>query len=144
MYQHHIRIFTASKMRHAEQMRDLREKYPDIYFTARWPVTAPLASEAQRPVYQWMGDAFSDILNSDVVMLYAEKGKHLKTALVHVGYAIAAGKPIYVIGEHESYAEWQFYEGVVYRAPTIDRAIRNIRTKFRNVKPLILRGANPS
>jgi hypothetical protein len=131
MFQRHIKVFIASKMRHAEKFRDIREEYPDIYFTARWPVTASLSSEAQRPVYQWMGDAFSDIHNSDVVIVYAEKGEHLKTALVHVGFAIAAGKPIWVIGEHASYAEWQFYEGVCYRAPTIDRALADIKVLYR-------------
>lgn len=132
MYQTHIRVFPISKLRHADLVMHWREEYPDIHFTARWPITASLGSEAQRPVYQWMNEAEIELLNSDCVLVYAEKGEILKTGLVQVGIAFSRRIPMFVIGEHDSYATWQFYGGdLVYRVPNIIKAITAIKLKFR-------------
>lgn len=131
VYQSNIRVYVASKMRHAEKMMKLRNEYPDIHFTARWPITASLGSEANRPVYQWMSESEIDLLNSDCVLVYAEPGEVLKTALVQVGIAYAKRVPIFVVGEHESYAEWQFNSNIVTRCPNMKKAMDSIRIKFR-------------
>ena len=130
-YQQNIRVYAASKMRHAEKMMKLRQDYPDIHFTARWPITAGLGSEANRPVYQWMSESEIDLLNSDCMLVYAEPGEVLKTALVQVGIAYAKRIPIFVVGEHESYAEWQFNSNLVVRCPNMKRAMESIRVRFR-------------
>lgn len=137
MVLHDIRVYVASKMRHAERFMKLRTEYPDIHFTARWPITASLGSEANRPVYQWMGESEIDIANSDCMLVYAEPGEVLKTALVQVGIAYNRRIPIFVVGEHESYAEWQFNKNIVYRSPNLKRAIEDIRIKFRGPKKII-------
>jgi nucleoside 2-deoxyribosyltransferase len=140
MFQQPIKIYIASKMRHAQKFMELRDDYPDLIFTARWPQYAALASEAQRPVYEWMGNNFSDILNADVVVVYAEKGEELKGALVEIGYAIAARKPIVVVGEHRSYSKWQFNQIHCIRTPKLDQAMKEIRIMFRGKKETIWRG----
>lgn len=130
-FQKNIRVYVASKLRHAEKFMKLRNEYPDIHFTASWPITAGLGSEAERPVYQWMGESEVQILNSDCVLVYAEAGEILKTALIQVGIAYARRIPIFVIGEHDSYAEWQFNTNIVTRVPNIKRAMSDIRIMFR-------------
>lgn len=131
MFQHNIRVYIASKLRHANLFMRLREEYPDIHFTARWPIVASLGSEAQRPVYQWMSESEIEISNSDCVLVYAEAGEILKTALVQVGIAYSRRIPIFVVGEHDSYAEWQFNAELVTRRPSIKRAMESIKIRFR-------------
>ena len=139
-FQKTIRVYVASKLRHAEKFMKLRTEYPDIHFTARWPITAGLGSEAERPLYEWMGESEVEILNSDCVLVYAEKGETLKTALVQVGIAYARRIPIIVVGEHPSYAEWQFNANIVKRFPTIPKAMDGIKIMFRGEQKIIGRG----
>lgn len=140
-FQKNIRVYVASKLRHAEKFMKLRDQYPDIHFTARWPIVAGLGSEAQRPVYQWMSESETEICNSDCVLVYVEAGEILKTGLLQVGIAYRQRVPIFVVGEHTSYAEWQFNAELVTRAPTIERAMAGIRVKFRG--PAVVRGRDP-
>lgn len=131
MFQSHISIYVASKLRHAEKFLKFRETYPDIHFTARWPITAGLGSEADRPVYQWMQESEMEIANSNCVLVYAEPGEALKTGLIQVGMALSRRIPIFVVGDHVSYSTWQFWEGAVTRCPTLEKAMASIRIKFR-------------
>lgn len=140
MFQQPIKIYIASKMCHAAKFIDLRDAYPDLIFTARWPQYAALASEAQRPVYEWMGNNFSDVRNGDCVVVYAEKGEELKGALVEIGVAMAYNRPIFVVGEHRSYSKWQFNQIHCTRVSTLDAAMKSIRIMFRGKPEKIGRG----
>lgn len=133
-FQKNIRVYVASKLRHAEMFMKLRNEYPDIHFTASWPITAALGSEANRPIYQWMSESEIQILNSDCVLVYAEAGEILKTALLQVGMAYSRRIPIFVVGEHTSYATWQFNSELVTRSPNIKQAMIEIKVKFRGPK----------
>ena len=125
-----IRVYTASKLRHAELFRDLRYATDGVYFTARWPVTVQLASEAAKPASQMQQDNFSDIAASDAMLVYVEKGEHLKGGLVEVGFALAYSKPVFVVGQHEDYSKWQFHPSV-RRSPTIEQALKDIIALLR-------------
>ena len=127
---HEIRVYTASKLRHAEMFRDLRHKVDGVYFTARWPVTIQLASEAAKSSAQMQQDNFDDISRSHAVIVYVEKGEHLKGGLVEVGYAIAHGKMVYVVGQHEDYSKWQFHPNV-RRCGTVEQALADIKVTFK-------------
>lgn len=140
MFQRHVKIYITAKRSHAQKFIEIKEEFPDMYFTMRWPVMINIPSERQRPVYQWMGDEKSDILNSDVVIVYGETGDDLNESIFMAGYAHAAGKHIYVIGEHKDYSKWQFYDGAVTRCPTIKAAIASIKIRFRGEQKQAGRG----
>lgn len=144
MYQNQIVVSICAKLRHAEKFKKLREDYPDIHFISRWIVTASQGSEEMKPVYEWMREAEIEIANSHCVIVYAERGEVLKNALVQVGMALSMRKPVYVVGENVSYAEWQFWQPLVTRAANLQQCIKQIKTRFRGPATVIGRGApNP-
>lgn len=140
MYQSQITISILAKLRHAEKFKKLRADYPDMHFISRWIVTADKGSEEQKPVYEWMREAEIEIANSHCCVVYAEQGEILKNALVQVGMALAMRIPIYVIGEHKSYAEWQFWQPYVTRVTNLEACMDRIRIRFRGEKKKIGRG----
>lgn len=124
-----VRVYTASKTRHAEMLKGLRGR-EGVHFTARWPLICNLASESTTPTQQWMDDNFDDIIRSQVVLVYAEEGEHLKWGIGEVGYAIAHGKEIWLIGDHPDYEPWKHYKRLVHHASEIEEALEKIRKKF--------------
>lgn len=120
-----IKVYFASKRHHADMLRALR---PDgFHFNGRWLETANLAINATKPASHWLEENFSDIKDADFVVVYAEKGEVLKTALVEVGWAIAWGRPVIVIGHHESYEPWCRNKARVSYAATLEDALLSIK-----------------
>lgn len=117
-----IRIYTASKLRHAPLWRGLIEEWPEIEFTARWPVKH-VGTVPDDPSYArvfWEHD-LEDVSKSDGVLLYAEDSDKLRGGLVEAGMAIALGKFVIVVGKHFDYGTWQ-YHPLVHRSPNLDAA----------------------
>lgn len=120
-----IKIYFASKREHANMIRGYRPE--GFHFSARWIDTANLAINAAKPASHWLEENFDDIRACDYVLVYAEEGEVLKTALIEVGYAMAFGKKVYVIGDHDSYRPWRAAILRVSFARTIEDALQIIK-----------------
>jgi hypothetical protein len=101
-----LRYYMASKLRMAPQWIVLANRaYKEGgLMCSRWPYIIGHVPESDSNGF-WSND-FSDIDDSDCVIVYAEGDDQLRGALVEVGYALAKGIPVYVIGEHECYGTW--------------------------------------
>lgn len=109
-----VKVYTASKLSEAGRWRDLVETWSEVEFVARWPFKH-VGTVPNLPTYAkvfWAHD-LEDIQKADVVLVYAEPGHKLKGALVEAGMAIALGKRVIVVGDHEDYSTWQ-YHSLVY------------------------------
>lgn len=106
-----IKVYTASKLHHAEMCRTLQ--MDGVEFTARWP-RLHVGTVPDSPKYAkifWIHDE-QDVRASDVVLVYAEKSDRLRGALVEAGMAIALGKDVIVVGEHPDFGTWQYHPQV--------------------------------
>jgi hypothetical protein len=90
-----------------------------------------------------MREAETEICNSDCVLVYVEAGEILKTGLLQIGIAYSRRIPIFVIGDHVSYATWQFDQYAVTRAPDEKTAIQAIKIRFRGEQKSIGRHIGP-
>lgn len=123
-----LRVYTASKLRHAAMWRALCRDTPHIYAHARWlkhntlgtPDTPEHAAEF------WLQDE-QDVRDADVVLIYAEPDDHLRGALVEAGIAIACGVPVIVVGNHPDFGTWQYHPGV-FRALNLPAAVAYLAT----------------
>jgi nucleoside 2-deoxyribosyltransferase len=129
-----IRVYTASKLKHALKWRELCANTSHVQFHARWlkhnslgtPDTPEHAAEF------WLQDE-QDVRDADAVMVYAEGDDHLRGALVEAGIAIATGVPVIVVGTHADYGTWQHHPGV-QRADDLRHALElltQIRPRYR-------------
>lgn len=109
-----IKVYTASKLYHAEMWRTLH--IDGVEFTARWPRlhVGTVPDDARYAKIFWMHDE-EDVRASDVVLVYAEPKDKLRGALVEAGMAIALGKDVIVVGEHDDFGTWQ-YHPLVHKA----------------------------
>lgn len=123
-----MRIYTASKLNKAHLWRDLVSAWPEVTFTARWP-TLHVGVTPDEPCYAkvfWQHD-LEDVLAADGVLLYAEPEDHLRGALVEAGMAIATGRFVVVVGEHDDYGTWQ-YHPLVYKVGDLESARLLLKT----------------
>lgn len=92
-----VSLYVAAKLRHAPMFLALRKDWPKIRFAARWPLTATLESESNRPALHWQDDNLADMMTSEIVLVYAEPGDHLQNALFEAGIAWHMGKKIWLV-----------------------------------------------
>lgn len=130
-----IKIYIASKLRHAALIKSFCRD--GFHFNARWLDTGNLAINSAKPVTHWLEENFDDIRSCDCLIVYAEEGEHLRTAIGEAFFAIAHGKPVFVIGEHEDYAPWCYYSPQVRRATSFRAALDGIELETRP-KPHII------
>lgn len=108
-----LRIYTASKLKHADTWRKLRSDWPEFDWVARWPTdhcgNIPDTDTFAR--WFWMQD-MEDVARCDVVVVFAEGDDHLRGALVEAGATIALHKTVIVVGEHPDYGTWQWHSSV--------------------------------
>src|SRR5690242_4583010 len=123
-----IKVYGASKLLHKDMWVDLRSKWQEIEFTARWPIlhVGTVPDEHYFAKIFWVHD-YEDVLKADVVLVYAEPEDKLRGALVEAGMAIAFGKQVIVVGEHPDYSTWQ-YHPQVNRVPNLDMARLLLKT----------------
>ncbi len=134
-----IKIYVASKLRHAARIKEARSD--GFHFNARWLDTGNLAANAAKPVTHWLEENFDDIRGCDYLIVYAEAGEHLKTAIGEAFYAIAHGKPVFVLGEHADYVPWCFLSPQVRRATDFEAALNIIRSECWP-KPHVIEGSS--
>jgi nucleoside 2-deoxyribosyltransferase len=111
-----LRVYFASKLKHAAKWRDLCEENHHFIAHARWLKHNKIATP-DSPRYArefWLQDE-QDVRDADVVVVYGEEGEHLRGALVEAGIALALGIPVYVVGDHPDYGTWQYHPGVAKR-----------------------------
>lgn len=132
-----IRVYTASKLRHAKMWKELCDKSHSFIFHARWlkhvKIGTPDGPE-HAPDF-WMQDQ-QDVKDSDALLVYAAPGDKLRGALVEVGMALAYGIPVVIIGEHEDYGTWRHHPGVFW-VTDFDHAevfLSEMPERFRNIQ----------
>jgi nucleoside 2-deoxyribosyltransferase len=118
-----IRVYFASKLTHGAKWRGLCEATPEIFAHARWLKHNKIGTESSKEnaVKFWLEDE-EDIETADFVVVYGEAGEHLRGALVEAGIAIAFGKQVIVVGEHQDYGTWQWHPNVL-RMSSLEDAI---------------------
>lgn len=117
-----MKVYTASKLKHAPLWNRLFEEWEEVHLHARW-FRLHVGTTPDAPCYAkvfWQHD-LEDVSEADAVLVYAEKEDKLRGALVEAGMAIALGTPVIVVGEHEDYGTWQ-YHPLVYRVDTLEHA----------------------
>lgn len=144
-----IKVYIASKLEHAAKLRDVR--HDGFHINARWIDTAEIHQKTLKPVTHWQQENFDDIEAAHFCILYVEPGDKLKGALVELGYAIRAGKQIWIAGDghgvevpvpgaepvadgpalmrvpHKDVLPWGRYAQNVHIVLSLDRAFKEIR-----------------
>lgn len=122
-----LRVYTASKLKEAARWSALVEAWPEVEFTARW-VWGHVGVTPDLPAFAkvfWSHDD-EDVRTSDVLLLYAEPGDHLRGGLVEAGMAIAYGLEVVVVGDHPDYGTWQ-HHAQVHRVASLTQARELLR-----------------
>lgn len=129
-----IRVYIASKLRHAARFRAMREHWSacGIDLHARWfdQAEIELASEPTPEDFHifWLVDE-EDVKSSDAVVIFGEADDKLRGALVEAGIAIGAGILTIVVGDSEDFGSWQHHPHVV-RAASLEYAKTLILRRF--------------
>jgi hypothetical protein len=123
---HKIKVYTASHLGEADFWRQLRDDWPEVEFTARWPVNCVVDGQPAWPQDPSHGRLFwqidhDDVARADVVLCYSRILDPLRGAIFEAGLAVGMGKRAIVVGEHPSYSTWQ-YHPAIYHAASIDHA----------------------
>lgn len=121
------KIYLASKLHHAQKLRDLRTTWKDqIVITSRWLDMTHIELEENihlPEVYTWCWALdIRDILNSDYLIVYGKPDDNLRGACVEAGVALGNDMPVFCIGNCPSYGTWQYHPQVV-RVLDINQAI---------------------
>lgn len=121
-----IRVYPSSKVKHAPMWRKFQQEVPHVFFNARWIKRAEKESDLKNDDFRdlWK-ECQQDIQDSDVLLVYAEDGDHLKGALVEVGMALASNVNVLLVTSVEDkhvYGTWMHADGVEW-ATTIEEAM---------------------
>lgn len=133
-----IRVYTASKLKHAAMWREMCATTPHIQAHARWLKHNAMGTPPDTPEHAaefWMQNE-QDVRDADAVLVYAAEDDHLRGALVEAGIAIATGVPVLVIGNHHDYGTWQHHPCVT-RMDDLASALLYLKT----IKPKYRRAA---
>lgn len=119
-----IRVYTASKLHHADKWRQLCASNTSVQCHARWlkHIAMGTPDTAEHAAEFWLQDE-QDVCDADAVLVFAEGDDRIRGALVEAGMAIAYDIPVIVVGEHQDYGTWQYHPGVT-RAADLDDALR--------------------
>lgn len=140
------RVYGASILALAPQWLALRAEWTEVHFTAQWPaVCKTLGWPAGHPdkafspeFYRdtWLMD-HDDILESDIVMLWASPTDQLRGALVEAGIALGAGLKVLLVGENKAFGTWQHHPQVSRVGDLL--AARKALAAWRKHGPLVQR-----
>lgn len=116
-----LKIYTASKLHHAEMWKALSFKWP-FQFTARWFQyhVGRVPDSPSFAKFFWVED-YEDVTAADCVVVYAEPTDVLRGALVEAGMAIAQHKPVICVGENDGFGTWADHPSV-YRVKNLEEA----------------------
>lgn len=118
------KIYVASKVKHALFWRTLR--------SAGFPIISTWIDEAGEGESADYGElaarCIDEVLSSTRVVLYCEDGDILKGALIEVGAALAAGKPVYCVGHCDSVSR-------VFREHPRWTNVKSVHDAFPDTRP---------
>lgn len=120
-----VSCYVTAKRLHSNLILDLRDKWPQIHFTAHWPIVRDIAKEHNRPAREWIINNVDDIIRAQTVLCLAEEADVMCGSLFELGIAWAHGKKIWLVGENAGYKEWKFAPRI-RRAATLDTALTEI------------------
>lgn len=133
-----ISVYTASKLHHAMLWKALRIEWPDISWTARWPIEmAGIIEDTPANAENFWAIDLEDVRAADVVLVYGEKGENLRGALVEAGMGLALGKKILCVGENENFGTWQYHK-LCARVSGLDEAREQLLAWSRETAQLEL------
>jgi len=94
-YNPYMRIYSAGKIWHSPDFRDLRDNM-GYNITANW---IDMGAQADGDERIWP-HCLRDAANCDLLILYCgDENEEQRGAIVEAGHAMAAGKPVYAIGK---------------------------------------------
>jgi hypothetical protein len=145
-----IKVYIASKLEHADKLAAIRKD--GFHINARWIDMAEIHRKKMKPVTHWQQENFDDIEAADYVIFYIEAGDHLKGGIFELGYAVRAGKKIWIAGDghgvevtipdgatgddvktmrvpHKDIFPWGHYAQAIHIAPSLDAAFSQIKAE---------------
>lgn len=116
-----MKIYIASKTKHAQKWVDLRNSGVNIIST--W---IDEAGDGQSPnLSDLCSRCISESMSCDAMVVYAEDGDYLKGAFIEMGAALSVpNKPIYLVGSVLPYGSAFTYSQQVFTAKTINEALQ--------------------
>lgn len=122
----HPHVYIASRTKHAERWRALREA--GLSVTSGW-----IDRGTRGEVGDWDAlwrSCIREVGVADALLLYAEPGEHLRGALVELGVALAAGIPVVYVGPDETLGTVLHAPGIT-RASSVESALDGLVTRRR-------------
>lgn len=116
-------IYIASKTRHADRWRVLRD-YFRVPIISRW-----IDLDANGAIGDWTSfwqSCFGEISYASALLLYFEDGEELKGALAEVGVALSYSTTVYVVTTSDNYANI-FKHNCVKKFASFQEAFRAMR-----------------
>lgn len=119
-----LRVYPASKVKHAQKWIDLQESESYLFFHARWLKASKKEADFNNGAFAHLWEMCQeDVQSADVVLIYAEEGDRLKGAFVEAGMALAFGKKVLAVG---CQGTWVHHKNV-RRFDTLEQALEDIR-----------------
>lgn len=118
-------IYIASKIKHGEKWKKLREKGLDISST--W-INESGVGETKDFTDLWIR-CINEVSSSKALILYREPHEELKGAWVEVGAAIVSNIPIFAVGIHDFTIK---YHPKIVLCQTLDEAIFHATNRCKN------------
>lgn len=104
-----IRVYLAGPFDHQEALRDLRDQCgEDVEITSRWLDFEPGLDDEATDHYRSLCATvdLADVDRADVLIQFTNGAVGTGGRHVELGYAIAKGKRVIVVGEHENIFHW--------------------------------------
>lgn len=160
-----IKVYISAKLHHAAKLAALR--VDGFHINARWIEMAESGRKRMKPVTHWQQENFDDITTAHFIILYVEPSDDLKGSLVEIGYALAHGKRVFIVGNavktddgfhglvdvkpagaansiqlpHKDVEPWGFYRQQIRFMPNLEVAFSRIREL---VRPNLLKNTDGS
>ena len=128
------RVYVASKLRHAKEIRSEALAHENIQFTSGWIYLCEHVSDDSKGMADnfWAAN-LKDLRACDILVIFGDPEDKLRGALIEAGYALALGKTVIVVGDHSDFGTWQHMDDVMW-APSFKAALIAIeRGKYEKV-----------
>ena len=114
-----MRIYAASKVKHAPMWRELR--------AMGWPIISTWIDEAGEGESGDLSDlahrCIAEASSADVLLLYCEPGEVQKGAMIEVGAALACGRRVISVGECDTTSKTFIHHARWLQSQTISDAL---------------------
>lgn len=125
-----IKIYTASKVKHADKWKKLRDEGWGI--NATW-IDRGVVDPEDYPSL-WV-DCIGEATEADICLAYIEPGERLKGALVEIGCTLSAGGRVYLVCNQwdDSYGTWNHHPRV-HMFTSLQEALDAIKRDYTGFK----------